>query len=109
MAIPDKMQCDKQITFGNASYLCLLNIGHEGVCQRPALDGLVGRDVTAHELPSVETTRQAIIDALVKAGVIGARQSVDRLIAAVEAKRDTNLIQLIAEKCSVPPAAQGEK
>jgi len=93
MASPDKMHCDKQITFGNTSYLCLLDLGHDGACQRPALDGLVGRDVTYHELPSVETTRQAIIDALVKAGVIGARQAVDRLIAAVEAKRDTNLIQ----------------
>jgi len=32
--------------------------------------------------PSLEVTRQAIIDVLVKNGVIGAREAVDRLIDA---------------------------
>lgn len=34
------------------------------------------------EIPSLEVTRQAIIDMLVKHHVIGAREAVDRLIAA---------------------------
>lgn len=38
------------------------------------------------ELPSIEVTRQAIIDALVKGQVLGAREAVDRLIAAVRAE-----------------------
>lgn len=99
-------QCAKQITIGNASYLCILPIGHEGPCRRPALDDLTGRDVDAPDapcLPSVELTRRAIIDALVKARVIGARQAVDRLIAAVEAKTPANLIQSAALR-----APQGE-
>ena len=38
------------------------------------------------EQPSLEVTRQAIIDALVKHQIIGARQAVDRLIAAAKAE-----------------------
>lgn len=36
------------------------------------------------ETPELETTRQAIIDMLVKHRVIGAREAVDRLIAAAK-------------------------
>ncbi len=48
-------------------------------------DMLSARQIERDE-PSVEVTRQAIIDTLVKHHVIGAREAVDRLIAAVRAE-----------------------
>jgi hypothetical protein len=60
---------------------------------RPDKDAMIQDMLSANQIekdshPSVDVTRQAILDQLVKHHVIGAREAVDRLIAAVRAERE---------------------
>lgn len=77
--------CGNYRTFHDGDGHCLVH-ACDCIEHKPS-DPSVTTTSDEEQPPSVDTTRQAILDALIKHGVIGARQAVDRLILAVRQEK----------------------